>query len=113
MPEKLNQVTVKAKAKDNKVVLWERHPDHPDEGECFIVADGKSYTVAETAAVRRLVGEGILTQGNGEGNQRSATPAQPNSQGLREPTEQEKDNANLKTERETAKVTDNRTRSAR
>lgn len=61
MPKKLNQITVQGVEKDGKVALWERHADHPDEGEAFVVNDGKSYKVAETKAVKGKILEGVLT----------------------------------------------------
>lgn len=63
----LSQVSVRGTGDDGKVVLWERHPDHPKPkgkkvktGEAFISNDGKSRIVAETAEVKRLIGLGLL-----------------------------------------------------
>lgn len=60
--EKLDIITVKGKGDDNRVALWERDEAHPD-GEAFVVNDGKSYRVAETGMVKRLLGEGTLVKG--------------------------------------------------
>lgn len=64
-------VTVKALgAEDGRVVLHERHPDHPKtinvktgtkgHNEVFISRDGKEVEVAETPRVSQLIGEGAL-----------------------------------------------------
>lgn len=67
---KLKLIQVKGTGKvDNRVLLYERHDDHPrpfgheadERGEVFVVNDGRVYLVAETAAVKRLLGEGLLT----------------------------------------------------
>lgn len=52
--------------KGNPVILWEKHPDHPD-GEVFIADDGNTYSVGETAAVKELLHEGRLVKAGGEG----------------------------------------------
>lgn len=64
MADKLNIITVKGAKDDSKVVLWEKHPDHPD-GEAFVVNDGKAYKVAETAKVKQLIGFGELERAHG------------------------------------------------
>lgn len=63
----LSQVSVRGTGDDGKVVLWERHPDHPKPkgkkvktGEAFISNDGKSRIVAETPRVKELIGLGRL-----------------------------------------------------
>lgn len=66
----LSQVSVRGTGDNGKVVLWERHPDHPKPvnrhgkeakvGEAFISNDGKSRIVAETARVKELIGLGRL-----------------------------------------------------
>ena len=67
MADKLPLIGVKGvstdKTLENKVLLWERHPDHP-EGEALVVNDGKAYQVAETKEVKRLIGEGVLERVN-------------------------------------------------
>lgn len=60
---KLKQITVKGSGDDRKVVLWEKNESHPN-GEAFIPNDGKSYTVAETPFVRRLLADGSLVTGD-------------------------------------------------
>lgn len=57
------KVVSTAKETEGKVVLWERHVDHPD-GEALVSQDGKAHQVAETAAVKRLIGEGVLERVN-------------------------------------------------
>lgn len=52
-------IRVKGAGDDRRVVIWERSPLHP-QGEAFVPNDGKTYTVGETAAVKRLIGEGRL-----------------------------------------------------
>lgn len=127
--KKLRQIRVKGTGKpDNKVILYERHKDHPlpfgdehanDEvGEVFIVNDGRVYTVAETKEVKRLLGEDKLTtelNGNevdvestrssfrqATGEELRSVPA------LRSATDQEEDAAKPpltgKVEKDTAKV---------
>lgn len=64
--ESLGQVAVRGAGDDGKVVLWERHPQHPKPsklsktGEIFISNDGKTRVVAETPEVKRLLGTGRL-----------------------------------------------------
>lgn len=52
-------IYVKATTADHHCVLWERHPDHPN-GECFIVADGKTYEIARTPLVNDYIRTGKL-----------------------------------------------------
>jgi hypothetical protein len=57
-------VTVVAKVgKDknahNRVVLWEKNPDHPN-GEAFVVRDNNPVEIALTPKVRELLGNGDL-----------------------------------------------------
>ncbi len=92
------QVTVKGTGTDGKVILWERHADHPDNGEAFIYNNGDSYTVAETPQVRRLVSEGRLVEGDSAQVRERAA--------LRKATDEEEDRAGLtgRVEKETAVV---------
>ncbi len=60
--EKLPLVTVVGTGSDNKVLLFERHSDHPEEGEAFLSNDGISREVAETPEVKRLLSEGRLAK---------------------------------------------------
>lgn len=53
-------ITVKSGLPDNRVALWERHPDHPG-GEIFITGPGE-YQVAETAAVKARLKSGELIE---------------------------------------------------
>lgn len=114
--KKLKMVRVKGAGKaDNKVLLFERHVDHPrpfghenDEiGEVFVVNDGRVYLVAETAAVKRLLGEGVLTtELTGKEVDAEAQRVNWNSAPLRPATESEEDAAGLETptEKQTAVV---------
>lgn len=52
-------ISVQATARNGRVVLWEKNAAHP-HGEIYVVGDGQSFEVAETAAVKRLLGEGVL-----------------------------------------------------
>lgn len=75
-------LTVRAPQITRKVVLWERHPTHPN-GEIFVVADGKEYEVAKTARVKVLLSQGQLVEAAGEqpaakkNESKPATPAAP------------------------------------
>lgn len=71
--EKLPIITVMGAGDDGKVVLWERHEDHPalldEDGnetkrphEAFVSNDGIEREVAETADVKRLLAEGVLVK---------------------------------------------------
>lgn len=44
---------------DGKVVLWEKHPGHPD-GEAYIANDGIKVEVEETPAIKKLLAEGTI-----------------------------------------------------
>lgn len=44
---------------DDRVALWEVHPDHPG-GEIFIKGDGRSYRVALTPMVQSRLNDGKL-----------------------------------------------------
>lgn len=67
MATKLPLVTVAGAGSNRRVVLFERHVDHP-EGEAFVCNDGTNRKVAETAEVKRLLAAGELVKVN-------ATPA--------------------------------------
>lgn len=54
-----NLVKVAPAKNDNRVVVWEVHPDHPN-GEVFIVGNGKPYEVAHTPRIAGLLGRGVL-----------------------------------------------------
>lgn len=76
--EKLPTIVVKGAGKDRRVVLWERHPDHPEKkyetdenGEAFVSNDDISREVAETATVKRLLAEGVLVKGNLSDNKKT------------------------------------------
>lgn len=103
MAKELKKVTVKGAGDDRKVVLWERNEQHPN-GEAFITNSGKSYEVAETAMVKRLMGEGVLVEGS------LSKQDAPNVPPLRDATPDEERNAGLttETERETARVPEQR-----
>lgn len=57
-------IEVRGAGDDRKVVLWERANAHPT-GEAFVANNGKTVTVAQTPLVKRLLGEGRLTQVQG------------------------------------------------
>lgn len=57
-------ISVKGAGDNRKIVLWEKDDAHPD-GEVVISNDGTTHTVAETAAVKRLVAEGALVKVEG------------------------------------------------
>lgn len=57
-----------------RVVLWERHPDHPD-GEVFLVGSGE-FVVAATAAVEARLRNGSLVAALPAIAAASPTPAQ-------------------------------------
>lgn len=52
-------IYVTPRKRDNRVIVWEVHPAHP-AGECYIVGDGRTYTVAPTPRIRRLLDDGTL-----------------------------------------------------
>lgn len=54
-------ITVMAAQVDDRVVLWEADPAHP-EGEAFITGDGRAVTVALTSRVQQKLAAGILLQ---------------------------------------------------
>ncbi len=49
-------IVVKSTLPDNRVALWDRHPDHPD-GEVFVAGERK-VTVAETPQVKAAIKAG-------------------------------------------------------
>lgn len=111
--KKLKTLRVKGTGKpDNKVLLFERHKDHPrpfghendEAGEIFVVNDGRVYTVAETPAIKRLIGEEKLTielkgdEVDVEGERAAFNAAKADRTGkvapkLRPATDEEEDNA--------------------
>lgn len=69
MAKKLPQITVRSTGDDRKVILFERHPDHPvptkkiapmKTGEVLLSNNQKPTTVAETPEVKRLLALGKL-----------------------------------------------------
>lgn len=65
---------VKATGKeDGKVLLWERHPDHP-EGETYIANDGNTVEVSETLAVKQLLKDGAIERVNWNNKPIPVTP---------------------------------------
>lgn len=54
-------ISVMAAKVDDRVALWERHPDHPT-GEIWIVGDGQPHEVALTPRVVALLKDGTLLQ---------------------------------------------------
>ena len=78
--EKPNIIHVRSTLSDRRVLHWERDEAHPT-GEIFIVNNGKVFEVAETAAIKRLLGEEKIQRVNwnsltGDGSQETV-PAQP------------------------------------
>jgi hypothetical protein len=99
---KLKKINVKGAGDDHRVALWEKDEAH-DGGEIFIANDGRTFSVAETKQVKRLIAEGRLVVSEEEPvsrGTRNQTPA------LRKATDEEEDRAGLRgrTERETAVV---------
>ena len=67
----MTHIKVKAGDPNNKrVVLWERHPDHPN-GEVFIAGGKDTHTVARTPQVAALLANGRLVE------VKTKRPAQP------------------------------------
>jgi len=54
-------IKVMAAKVDDRVALWEVHPDHPT-GEVWIVGDGRAHDVAVTHRVQGLLSTGVLIQ---------------------------------------------------
>lgn len=54
-------LTVQAARTDGRVVLWERHAEHPG-GEVFIAGNGAAVPVARTAAVLGKLRAGELIE---------------------------------------------------
>jgi len=54
-------IKVQAVKQDKKVVLYERHPDHPN-GEVFIHGNDTVHKVAETTLVKQRIHEGLLVE---------------------------------------------------
>lgn len=54
-------IEVKAVTEDRKVVLWEKHPSHPN-GEVWISGNGRAVKVARTAEVDKRIRSGVLVQ---------------------------------------------------
>lgn len=122
MAKKLKMITVMGKfvkgEPDNRVAFWERDIAHPD-GEAFVVNDGKTYEVAETAGVKAQLGAGMLVTGeemetqrvnwNSRLEERTPPPARrPGAPELRPATEEEEAAARPplrgETEKRTARV---------
>lgn len=63
MADKLKLIWVignpEGKTAKGRVILWERHPDHPN-GEVVVSHDGRAYEVAETKDIKELLGQEIL-----------------------------------------------------
>ena len=52
-------IKVMAAKVDDRVAMWEVHPDHPT-GEVWIVGDGQAHEVAATPRVQTLLNAGTL-----------------------------------------------------
>lgn len=101
MAKELKKVQVQAANTDKKVAFFEKDVRHPG-GEAFVYGNGAIVEVAETAAVKRAIGDGSLTKDVDE----SLVPQEKTAPALRNATESEEDAAGLTTdtEKETAKV---------
>ena len=51
---------VKSNLPNDRVALWERHPDHPG-GEVFIAGEGE-HQVGKTPQVKTLLARGVLIE---------------------------------------------------
>lgn len=69
-------IKVKATKTENKVALWERHPDHPN-GEVFVTGNGEAVKVANTVAVRDAIRRGALVEVQPEKASAPVVPEQP------------------------------------
>src|SRR5690349_1861800 len=98
-------IRVKSKGTDGKVLLHEPDKRHPG-GEAFLSNDGKVREVAETAAVQRLIGEGVLVKTDEKAAPTAAELKGKKVSELRPATEEEKEAAGLtgNTEKQTAKA---------
>lgn len=56
-------IKVKGAGTDGKVVLWEKHKDHPN-GEAFVCNDGIEYIVSETKEVKLKIADGSILRVN-------------------------------------------------
>lgn len=54
-------IKVQAVKRDKKVVLFERHPDHP-AGEAFVHGNDTIHDVAPTTLVKQRIHEGLLVE---------------------------------------------------
>jgi hypothetical protein len=68
-----NLITVKAANEDGRVVVWEKHPDHPT-GEIFISGNGRTHKVARTVKVQQLLKVGELVEVKAEAKPPVNTP---------------------------------------
>lgn len=76
-------IRVRPKLDDRRVLLHERDEAHPG-GEIFISNNGKEYTVAETPAIKLLIGEDKLER-VGWNSKTSAEKVEPAPPGGRRP----------------------------
>jgi len=66
MTEKLIKVQASPEMQEARtVVLFERHPDHPN-GEAFISGNDTIHTIAPTAAVKLKIHQGLLVEIGGK-----------------------------------------------
>ena len=56
-------IEVRGAGSDNRVVLWEEDPRHPN-GQAWVTNDGKSVWVFPTAEVNRKIKEGTILRVN-------------------------------------------------
>lgn len=59
------QITVKGTGDDDKVVIWEKSPEHP-EGEVTVVNNGKPVKVGKTRAIVERLRDGRLVETEAE-----------------------------------------------
>jgi pyruvate/2-oxoglutarate dehydrogenase complex dihydrolipoamide acyltransferase (E2) component len=67
----MDKITVKA-ADPKRVAAWERHPEHPPKGECFVTGK-EAHVVAATPYILRRLKKGLLILAAEE----PAAPARP------------------------------------
>lgn len=59
------RITVKGTGDDNKVVIWEKSPEHPN-GEILVSNDGKAVEVGKTKGITDRLRDGRLVETEAE-----------------------------------------------
>lgn len=62
MADKPTLITVTSALENDKVALWEKHPDHPGPDHEIFVAGDVEVEAAETARVLRAIADGRLAK---------------------------------------------------